>query len=87
VREGFFDAGLKDLREVQFKTERFGDPRYIIDAKIILGQLLTELGPSKSVKDEGVLILEEALKIAREFEVTYLMTLIDKILLNKPSHS
>jgi len=85
ARGDFFDIGVKDLREIQSKTERFGDPRYIIDFKIILGQLLIELGPSKSVKDEGVLILEKALKIAREYEVAYQIAWIDRLLFDKPT--
>lgn len=83
ARRDFYDIGIKDLREIQSKTERFGDPRYIIDFKIILGQLLIELGSSKSVEDEGVLILENALKIAREYEVIYQIDWICKLLSDK----
>jgi non-specific serine/threonine protein kinase len=80
VHEGQFQAGIKRLREIVEESESHGDPRFILNARRLLGQTLMGYGHDDKDREEGRTVLKEALDMARSKEVAYELKWIGDIL-------
>jgi tetratricopeptide (TPR) repeat protein len=80
IHEGQVKEGTALLREVSAEAKEYGDPMLILIALRLLGQALLEYVQNDAEREEGRLILEKALSLAKEKEVAYEVKWIGEIL-------
>lgn len=71
VRDGLFVEGVQRLRGILGDARSYGDPRGILIAERLLGQVLLEHGPTQADRNNGRATLERALVFAKEKEVAH----------------
>jgi len=82
ARGGDFDGGVKQLRETLEEVKGLGNIENKVILRRLLGQVLTENGPSEADREEGRAILQKALSLATEqgyaHEIRWITELLEK---------
>jgi serine/threonine protein kinase/Flp pilus assembly protein TadD len=78
--EGLFNTGLKQLEDAHRSIEKIGNRQLSIHLKAMLGEVLLKHGKTDNDEKEGLTLLEDALSLAKEYELAPETKLIKEIM-------
>jgi serine/threonine protein kinase len=80
VNSGDAGSGMAALRRLSGEVEALNDPRTVLAVKRLLGGVLLKHGADESAHDEGKQLLLDALELARQKEIVYEISWIEKVI-------